>query len=88
MGLKPRPWRSDYAAPDDAREVPVAHAPPRPAFCGSCIEERDDLHIATVDGRLRWICTECRDGDLRSGRWSFDEVPPEPARPLPGKGHD
>lgn len=39
---------------------------PKPAFCGQCVEERDDLR---PDGP-NWLCSACHPGDVKPKRKS------------------
>jgi len=43
------------------------------SFCASCLAEGGVLALAEHDGKQVTMCAKCLRGDLRTGRWSFDE---------------
>lgn len=51
-------------------------------FCASCVQERADLVGEWQDGRLVMLCVDCRVGEIRGGRYSFDG-----GSHLPGPSH-
>jgi len=54
-------------AADHAFTVPACAG-----YCAHCTRERRDLELHPLDGRLYWICRDCREAPVRGSSYHWD----------------
>lgn len=55
------------------------------SFCASCVAEGVELVTDELDGKVVQLCRPCLEGEVRGGRWHFDDGS-RPTEPRTGPG--